>query len=326
VLLCLTAWSVRAQEPLSTTPQRVTGGIQAPVETAAKSAPILRGQSSLFLDTLPLSRMTAISLGVPGFSQLYNNQYWKIPVLYGSIGTLTYFGLKANKEFRHWNSRYTANLNAYYAMPGISYEEMARKSAFYNDVVMQLNAQRIRYNTQRQVYFAGAAAIYLYALADGVLNYPHTATPVKKATTLALVFPGAGQLYNKSYWKFPIVIGGFATSAFMIDWNARMYQRYRTAYNLHPNDEFSGGLGKEQLKSGRDYARRNRDLWIIVTGGFWLLTVVEAHVDAYMKDFDVSTDLTSLRVEPTLIDLSQYRSPGGYNTYPGAGLALRLNF
>lgn len=320
-LVCLSgAQRLWAQEPpLGSEPRRVSGGVQTPVEAAAEKIMAPRGQSPLFLDTLPLSRNAALSLVVPGFSQLYNNQAWKIPVLYGSVGTLAYLGLDANKKFRHWRGRYESNLAEYYKKTG------SEKEAFYRDVVSPLNAQRIRYNTQRQIYMAGAVFTYLYFIADGTLNYPHFATPVKKATTLAMVFPGAGQIYNKSYWKVPIVIGGFATTAFMIDWNARLYQRYRTAYNLHPNDEWGGRQSLESLKNARDASRRNRDLWIIITGGWWLLTVVEAHVDAYMKDFDVSTDL-ALRVEPTLIDLSHYRMPGGYSSYPGTGLALRMNF
>ena len=59
----------------------------------------------------------------------------------------------------------------------------------------------IRYNTTRTVFFVGAIASYLYFLGDGVLNYNGPENSVKKATTLAMICPGAGQLYNKSYWK-----------------------------------------------------------------------------------------------------------------------------
>lgn len=319
-LLLGAAGAARAQEPaLGPEPQRVTGGVPAPVEAAAERVLVRRGQSRFFLDTLPLSRNTALSVVLPGFSQLYNRQAWKMPVLYAGVGTLAYLSLDAGKQFRYWRDLYDTSLQEYYAKPdGERYD-------YYVNTVTPLNARRIKYNTQRQVYMAGAVATYLYFLADGVLNYPHGATQVKRATTLAMIFPGAGQLYNKSYWKFPIVIGGFATTGFMIDWYSRMYQRYRTAYNLHPDDEWGGRQSLTSLQNARDMARRNRDLWIIVTGGFWLLSVVEAHVDAYMQDFDVSTDL-ALRIEPTLIDLSLYQSPAGLPTYPGAGLALRMNF
>jgi len=320
-LLLGAAGAARAQEPtLGPEPQRVTGGVASPIEAAAERVIARRGQSRFFLDTLPLSRNTALSVVLPGFSQLYNRQAWKMPVLYASVGTMAYLSLDAGKQFRHWRGLYDTSLEHYYKI-----ENQIEKSEYYLNTVTPYNALRIKYNTQRQVYMAGAVATYLYFLADGVLNYPHGATQVKRATTLAMIFPGAGQLYNRSYWKFPIVVGGFATTGFMIDWYSRMYQRYRTAYNLHPNDEWGGRQSKQSLQNARDMSRRNRDLWIIVTGGFWLLSVVEAHVDAYMQDFDVSTDL-ALRVEPTLIDLSLYQSPLGQTTYPGAGLALRMNF
>ena len=318
-----TAW---AQEPVpGTQPQRVSGGVveQPTVRQIADTLPRIRLQSSLFLDTMPLSRMSTYSIVVPGFSQLYNNQYWKIPVLYGSVGTLAYLGFDANKKFRKWRDYHEEQLNIYYGM-----DAGAEKTQYFTDHVSPANQLRIKYNTQRQVYLVGAAATYLYFMADGVLNYPHYATPVKKATTLAMIFPGAGQAYNKSYWKIPIVVGAFATMGYLIDWNSRGYNRMRTAYNLYPNNEFSGWGNPPsltRLQSERDMFRRNRDLCIILTGALYLLSVVEAHVDAYMKDFDVSTDL-AVRVEPTLLDMNGLNMASGRYHYPGAGLSMKITF
>ena len=81
----------------------------------------------------------------------------------------------------------------------------------------------IRYNTTRTVFFVGAIASYLYFLGDGVLNYNGPENSAKKATTLAMICPGAGQLYNKSYRKVTIEEGAFATKAYVIHWNARAY-------------------------------------------------------------------------------------------------------
>jgi hypothetical protein len=203
------------------------------------------------------------------------------------------------------------------------------KNRFLHDQVDPVRTQMVRYNTQRAIYFSGATLTYLYFLADGVMNYPHTTTTVKRATTLAMMFPGAGQFYNKSYWKVPIVIGSFATMGFLIDWNNRMYQRMRTAYNNPANNEFTNNPGyawltRDAIKSRRDQARRNRDMCIIIAGGVYLLSVVEAHVDAHMKDFDISDDL-ALRVEPTLIDLGGYYSENNFG-YPGVGMAMKFNF
>lgn len=324
VLLFGAVQSVFAQEPeLSSTPQRVAGGVVEQDTTANTQAELpLRLQSPIFRDTLPFSRVAAISVVVPGFSQLYNNQYWKIPVLYGSVGALSYLTINANKKFQQYSRQYDFLLTEYHAM-----KDGTDKTQFLHEQIDPVRTRMVRYNTQRTIYFTGAALTYFYFLADGVMNYPNQTTSVKRATTLAMMFPGAGQFYNKSYWKVPIVLGAFATMGYLIDWNSRGYQRYRTAYNQFPDNEFksrSNPPSQTQLKNWRDNFRRNRDLCIIITAGAYLLSVVEAHVDAHLKDFDVSDDL-SLRVEPTMIDMSSYMSD--QNTgYPGVGLSMKLNF
>ena len=321
VLLCWAALAVRAQEPLPTTPRRVSGGVVESDTTAVVGIPVAHPQSPIFRDSVPISRVAAISLAVPGFAQLYNRDYWKIPVLYGAVGGFTYLTVDANKKFQRYKRQYDFLMSDYYAM-----ENVSERNDFLTGQIAPVRTQMVKYNTQRTVYFAGAAATYLYFLADGVLNYPNQTTKVKRATTLALMFPGAGQLYNKSYWKIPVVAGAFVTMGYLIDWNNRQYQRARRAYNLYPNDEFGGRKDPTALKSARDGARRNRDLCIILTGAAYLLSVVEAHVDAYMKDFDVSDDL-SMRVEPTLLDLGDtYISGAGSYACSGVGMALRINF
>ncbi|MCD8072081.1 MAG: DUF5683 domain-containing protein [Alistipes sp.] len=105
------------------------------------------------------------------------------------------------------------------------------------------------------------------------MNYPGATTDIKKATTLSTIFPGAGQVYNGSYWKVPFVLGGFATMAMTIDWNNRGYQRFKLAYDqasTFPSGqsiEFKGDYTAEQLRKIKNSYRRNRDLCIILTGG-----------------------------------------------------------
>ena len=324
VLFFWTMQPLFAQEPeLGSTPQRVSSGVVEQDTTAQTQAvPLPRLQSPIFRDSLPFSRVAAISVVVPGFSQLYNGQYWKIPVLYGGVGALSYLTINANKKFQRYSRQYDFLLTEYHAMANGT-----EKNQFLHEQIDPVRTRMIKYNTQRTVYFTGAALTYLYYMADGAMNYPNQTTPVKRATTLAMMFPGAGQFYNKSYWKVPIVLGAFATMGYLIDWNSRGYQRYRTAYNQYPNNEFasrSNPPSQANLKNWRDNFRRNRDLCIIITAGAYLLSVVEAHVDAHLKDFDVSDDL-ALRVEPTMIDMSSFISD--QNTgYPGVGLSMKLNF
>ena len=163
----------------------------------------------------------------------------------------------------------------------------------------------IRSNTRRQIYLGLTVASYLYFLGDAAVNYRYDASPVKKATTLATIFPGAGQVYNKSYWKLPFVVGGLATTIYTIDWNNRGYKRFkkalpdRSAYDKawkshqkdpehHPDPpvakgEFGTKYSAEFLKNLKDNYRRNRDLCIIITAGLYVLQIIDAHVDAHLK-------------------------------------------
>ena len=181
----------------------------------------------------------------------------------------------------------------------------------------------------------GAIASYLYFLGDGVMNYPNYASSVKKATTLSMICPGAGQIYNKSYWRAPIVIGGLATMIYVVDWNNRGFQRFKKAYSLridfdqHPEkypgnvsaDEFRGRYPASFLKNLRDSNRRNRDLSILLTAGIYAFQAIDAHVDAHLKDFDISDNLT-VTLQP-LFDC-QYTYHNGAT--PIFGFDLNVNF
>ncbi|MBE5033433.1 hypothetical protein INF32_05665 [Rikenellaceae bacterium DSM 108975] len=252
--------------------------------------------SAIFRDSMPISRVCAISMVAPGFGQLYNEQYWKIPVAWATLGTSLYFGLQQNKKYKSYKGEYEAM-----QMRNASQEEL-------NPV----QAKMIRHNTYRQLLFAGALASYIYFIGDGAVNYQGYATSVKKATTLSTICPGAGQFYNRSYWKVPIVLGGFATMAYMIDWNNRGYKRFKLAYDLVTDnndltvDEFNGRYSADFLRNLRNNYRRNRDLCIILTGAFYLLNIIDAHVDAQLKDYDISDDL-AVTVEPTLTNFYSMR-------------------
>lgn len=273
--------------------------------------------SRLFRDTLPLSRMTAISLVLPGFSQLHNKQAWKIPILYATAGTSLYFAAIQNNYYHQIRRQYEARIRYGYD----------RQTSDLDAV----QASMIKYNTRRQLLFGAALVSYLYFVGDGVVNYPGQTSHIKKATTLSTIIPGAGQIYNKSYWKVPIVVGSFATMAYIVDWNNRGYVRFRRAYDIvtdgNPNthSEFWDGtrelLTAENLANYRNAYRRNRDLSIILTGAVYLIQLVDAHVDAHMKSFDISNDL-SFDVRPSMTNLYTCRT-GSLNM---VGLSLNIRF
>ena len=137
-----------------------------------------------------------------------------------------------------------------------------------------------------------------------------------KATWLALVIPGGGQIYNRKYWKLPIFYGGFAGCAYALTWNSKMYKDYSAAYKdavngnfnsstitdlLPPNYNYSESQLTETLRKRKDTFRRYRDLSIFAFIGVYLLSVVDAYVDAELSNFDISPDL-SMKVEPAIIN------------------------
>jgi hypothetical protein len=149
----------------------------------------------------------------------------------------------------------------------------------------------------------------------------------RKAAIRSAIVPGWGQAYNKKYWKIPIVYGALGTSAAVFAYNVRWYKRLRLAYIVvrDPNqtrlDEVHTSLkvhieqGNENfLQTNRDEFRRNVDYSVIAFILLWGLNVVDATVDAHLKSFDVSPDL-SFRIKPGYSDLA--------NTH---GVSLVLTF
>lgn len=157
-----------------------------------------------------------------------------------------------------------------------------------------------------------------------------------KAVWMSALFPGLGQIYNRRYWKLPIIVGGYLGLAYATDWNNTMLTDYTNAYrDLLDNDPstksymdlFAPNVNEEDidktwlqsvLRSRRNYFRRNRDLCIIGMVGVYLLAMVDAYVDASLSHFDISPDL-SMDVVPSFLK-------DGRNSLPSVGLTWALNF
>ena len=141
----------------------------------------------------------------------------------------------------------------------------------------------------------------------------------KRAMWLAAVLPGAGQIYNRKYWKLPIFYGGFIGCFYAMRWNNMMYNDYSQAYldlmddnpETHSYDKFQH-LGAEiteanmatwqnKFKRRKDYYRRYRDMSAFIMIGVYALSIIDAYVDASLSEFDISDDL-SLRVAPAVIN------------------------
>ncbi len=158
----------------------------------------------------------------------------------------------------------------------------------------------------------------------------------KRALWLALVIPGAGQIYNRKYWKLPIFYGGFLGCTYALMWNQQMYKDYSQAYidimdddpNTHsytnmlpPNYDITGleDRFKTIFKNKKDRYRRWRDYAAFSFVGVYLLSVIDAYVDAQLSQFDISKDL-SLNVKPTVIPVHNSKNSAA------VGIGCGLNF
>jgi hypothetical protein len=133
----------------------------------------------------------------------------------------------------------------------------------------------------------------------------------RKALLYAAVLPGMGQVYNKKYWKLPLVYGGFFALGYAINFYQDLYKDYKTQLfrNLNsgydedndvypdPNDPNKYTTGT--LRTAVDKARRERDFFVILMGAMYLLQIVDAHVDAHLKEFDLNPTL-KVSIRPSI--------------------------
>lgn len=160
----------------------------------------------------------------------------------------------------------------------------------------------------------------------------------KKALWLAIAFPGGGQIYNRKYWKLPLIYGGFLGCFYAISWNNTMYRDYSQAfvdimdsdpntnsYNnfLPPTYDVNANLERLQnlFKKKKNYYRRYRDLSIFCAIGVYALSVIDAYVDAELSSFDISRDL-SVKLKPAVISDKVMANTSG-NSY---GLKCAIAF
>ena len=162
----------------------------------------------------------------------------------------------------------------------------------------------------------------------------------QRALWLALVIPGGGQIYNRKYWKLPLVYGGFIGCLYAMNWNNGLYKDYSQAYlDIMDKDPGTASYNKflhlgmqitpdneerykDIFRKRKDKYRRWRDLSFFVLCGVYALSVIDAYMDAELSVFDISKDL-SLRIEPAFLDNHLSRNP---LTSSAVGLQCNLNF
>lgn len=141
-----------------------------------------------------------------------------------------------------------------------------------------------------------------------------------KAAFYSAILPGLGQAYNKSYWKIPIVYGALATGILIHQRNNDSYHRYRNAYKSRlagrTDDEFYPQYSNQTLINAQRQFQRNRDLSLLITVGLYALNIVEANVDAHLKQFNVDDNLT---VRPTFF-------PNDIDNRQNVGVKIHFSF
>lgn len=238
-------------------------------------------------DTVQINHLFFGSVLLPGTAQIYNKDYWKLPILYAGVGGLAYGGYHYNKAYQH---------------SGSEQDLMARN-----------------------FLFAGAALLYWGSLMDGVVSYDGADFPnPSRAALYSALLPGLGQAYNGDYWKIPIFYGWLTISGYAWNYNGKLYNRYKNLYNQATTEGggYSGPESVQNLKHYRDSFRRFRDYSILATIVGYALQIIDANVFALMHDFDVSDDL-SLQVSPTVIQ--PITIPTAYQ-YTSVGMQVSLEF
>lgn len=265
---------------------------------------------------LRIGTMFAGSVFLPGISQIYNRDYWKLPVIYGGIGALAGTG-------GYYLHKYKVSKRNYEAAIGAIPENVTD----YNILSPGIDYRSKRTGTWLMV---GAGLVYWGSLLDGVVSYNRDIHPHPgRATLYSILLPGLGQAYNGEYWKIPIYYGGLVASVHFLYTNNLNYVRFKRIHNeaTNPDIEYTGSIPGETAKWYRDVYRRYRDYSIVATALVYLLQVIDANVFAYMHDFEVDDKIT-MNVEPALIAPDNYYAqntmmPSGIN---GSAIGLKIGF
>ena len=231
----------------------------------------------------------------PGSGQIYNRDYWKLPIVYGGIGaclgTAAYYNVKYNQSVAAGNP------------------------------IQQ-------YKTNYIWLYAGAGLVYWGSLMDATAFYPSNGKPSSgRAAIYSALLPGLGQAYNGEYWKIPVYYTGLLAAGYFVYFNNLNYLRFKRIYAEATNPEisYSGPVTSDQAKYYKDSYRRLRDYSIVALGLVYILQIIDANVFAVMYDFEVTDDI-SIRMEPTVITPDNNFAFKGGPSGEAVGMKIGINF
>ena len=249
-------------------------------------------------DTLTPGYMLLGTALVPGAAQLYNHDWWKVPVIYAGIGAGVYTGIWSNRQYQHTGEE--------------------------------------KYRYLRAAGYIAAGAFYWGQMLDGTICFKTgIKAPVPaKSTIYSLLLPGLGQAYNGDYWKIPIWTGGLIACGYFYHFNDMQYRRFRWITQMDRNTEQTGYIGNitaSQAEAYREKYRRWRDYSILATVLVYALNVIDANVFAYMADFDVNDNIAWVEIQPTVIqpitpEYAAYESNSSPFRSTALGLNLQISF
>jgi hypothetical protein len=159
-------------------------------------------------------------------------------------------------------------------------------------------------------------------IADSTREKEHSPT---KATIMSALLPGLGQIYNKKYWKVPVIYAGIGVMTYFIVFNADEYLNYKCAYIEKNNGDTEGNYKDlvnrytlEELMSAREYYRRNLEISCLISALWYVLNIVDAAVDAHLYTYNI-TDKLSFKLEPVV-------EPVGFTSRSSTGLKISFHF
>ena len=237
-------------------------------------------------DTLTISNVFFPAMILPGTGQIYNGDYWKLPIVYGTLGGCIGGAALFNKKWKKDGKSSDKNI--------------------------------------RNVFIWGAVASYWGQLTDLTVSFKSDQKPLPgRASFFSSLVPGLGQAYNGDYWHIPIYYGRFMISGYCWAFNQKQYKRYRKIYREIGEGTYTGHVTAENAVWFRDYYRRNRDYSVLATTLIYILNVIDANVFAHFAHFDISDDIT-FNVQPAVITPEMPQT--GLYTYNPTYNSAKLGF
>ena len=327
IIICLIGFSVRSAAQFK---EKAFSQTYASDTTAvADTADQLFSFKELFnglahKDEMRIGTMFIGSAILPGSAQIYNRDYWKLPIIYGGIGAFAgtggYYLHEYNKSKKLYDNYLAAKSDV---------ENLTGQPCPFQAPVLNTKAK-----TTGTWLMMGAGLIYWGSLMDGVACYhPDWQPHPGRATLYSALLPGLGQAYNGELFKVPIYWGCLMGSVHFLTTNNVNYKRFKRIHNEATSSDpaISGNvpIDAETAKWYRDVYRRYRDYSIVATALFYVLQIIDANVFAYMHDFEVTDDI-SMGVEPAVIspynDYAMNCTPSFGNSGNAVGVRFGLRF